>query len=43
VEIGAASHFALLERNRMQLFREVQTFLEIPSSLKTAHGASGDR
>jgi pimeloyl-ACP methyl ester carboxylesterase len=43
VEIGAASHFALLERNRMQLFREVQTFLEVPSALKTAHAASGER
>ena len=28
VEIGAATHFAMLERNRMQLFREVQLFLD---------------
>ena len=28
VEIGEATHFVMLERNRMQLFREVQLFLE---------------
>jgi pimeloyl-ACP methyl ester carboxylesterase len=30
VEIGEGTHFALLEKNRMQLFREVQLFLEEP-------------
>lgn len=30
VQIGAATHLLLLERNRMQLFQEVQLFLETP-------------
>jgi pimeloyl-ACP methyl ester carboxylesterase len=30
VEIGEASHFVMLERNRLQLFREVQLFLDEP-------------
>ena len=30
VEIGEASHFLIVEKNRMQLFREVQAFLEEP-------------
>jgi alpha-beta hydrolase superfamily lysophospholipase len=28
VEIGQATHLAMLEKNRMQLYREVQLFLE---------------
>jgi pimeloyl-ACP methyl ester carboxylesterase len=28
VEIGEATHTVIMERNRMQLFREVQLFLE---------------
>ena len=28
VEIGEATHFAMLEKNRMQLFQEVQFFLD---------------
>ncbi len=28
VQIGQATHIALLERNRMQLYREVQAFLD---------------
>jgi alpha-beta hydrolase superfamily lysophospholipase len=28
VEIGEATHFVMAERNRMQLFREVQLFLD---------------
>jgi hypothetical protein len=30
VEIGEASHLLMLERNRLQLFREVQLFLDEP-------------
>jgi pimeloyl-ACP methyl ester carboxylesterase len=30
VEIGEASHLVMLERNRLQLFREVQLFLDEP-------------
>jgi pimeloyl-ACP methyl ester carboxylesterase len=30
VEIGQASHLVMLERNRLQLFREVQLFLDEP-------------
>jgi pimeloyl-ACP methyl ester carboxylesterase len=30
VEIGEASHLMMLERNRLQLFREVQLFLDEP-------------
>jgi pimeloyl-ACP methyl ester carboxylesterase len=30
IEIGEASHFMMLERNRLQLFREVQLFLDEP-------------
>jgi alpha-beta hydrolase superfamily lysophospholipase len=30
VIVGEATHTMLLEKNRMQLFREVQTFLEEP-------------
>jgi pimeloyl-ACP methyl ester carboxylesterase len=30
VEIGDASHLVMLERNRLQLFREVQLFLDEP-------------
>jgi pimeloyl-ACP methyl ester carboxylesterase len=30
VEIGEASHLVILERNRLQLFREVQLFLDEP-------------
>jgi pimeloyl-ACP methyl ester carboxylesterase len=30
VEVGGASHLVMLERNRVQLFREVQLFLEEP-------------
>jgi pimeloyl-ACP methyl ester carboxylesterase len=33
VEIGAATHFVMLERNRMQLFREVQLFLDEAGAL----------
>ena len=28
VQIGEATHFVLLEKNRQQLYREVQTFLD---------------
>jgi hypothetical protein len=28
VQIGEATHIALLEKNRLQLYREVQTFLD---------------
>jgi alpha-beta hydrolase superfamily lysophospholipase len=28
VEIGEATHFVMVEKNRMQLFREVQLFLD---------------
>jgi len=28
IQIGQATHFALLEKNRLQLYREVQTFLD---------------
>ena len=28
VDIGGATHFMMLERNHMQLVREVQTFLD---------------
>ena len=28
VEIGEGTHFVMLEKNRMQLFQEVQRFLE---------------
>jgi hypothetical protein len=31
VEIGEGTHSVLLEKNRMQLFREVQLFLDDPS------------
>ena len=30
VEIGEASHLMMLERNRLQLFREIQLFLDEP-------------
>jgi hypothetical protein len=30
VEIGEGTHTIIMEKNRMQLFREVQTFLEEP-------------
>jgi hypothetical protein len=30
VEIGEGTHTVIMEKNRMQLFREVQTFLEEP-------------
>ncbi len=30
IEIGAATHFMFLEKNRMQLFQEVQLFLDEP-------------
>ena len=30
VQVGGATHLLMLERNRMQLFREVQLFLEAP-------------
>jgi len=31
VQIGEATHFMMLEKNRMQLFREVQLFLDEPA------------
>jgi pimeloyl-ACP methyl ester carboxylesterase len=40
VEIGAASHFAFLERNRTQLFQEVQAFLDVGAGPRTAHAAA---
>jgi pimeloyl-ACP methyl ester carboxylesterase len=30
IELGEASHLVMLERNRLQLFREVQLFLDEP-------------
>jgi hypothetical protein len=30
VEIGEGTHTVIMEKNRMQLFREVQMFLEEP-------------
>jgi hypothetical protein len=30
VEIGEGTHTIIMEKNRMQLFREVQRFLEEP-------------
>jgi hypothetical protein len=32
VEIGEGTHFLMLERNRMQLFHEVQLFLDEPAT-----------
>ena len=34
VEIGEATHLALLEKNRMELFREVQLFIDRRRQLK---------
>jgi pimeloyl-ACP methyl ester carboxylesterase len=34
VQIGGGTHFVMLEKNRMQLFREVQLFLDEPGSTK---------
>ncbi len=31
VEIGEGTHTVIMEKNRMQLFREVQLFLDEPS------------
>ena len=33
--IGEGTHTVIMERNRMQLFREVQLFLDEPRSMST--------
>jgi hypothetical protein len=41
VEIGEGTHTVIMEKNRMQLFREVQLFLDEPlaEQNRSAHAA----